>query len=382
LLAYTKRLAGRGLRLLLVAEGPPDTAIDNPEALTILGFVGISDPLRATARIAVKRCLEAGVRVIMITGDHPATARAIAQESGLLNGGEILTGIEIAELDNDELGKRLEHTTVIARATPLDKLRIIECLRNKGHTVAMTGDGVNDAPALRLADVGVAMGAGSTEVARQTADVVITNDDFSTLVETFVEGRSFWRNIRRSLGLLLGGNLGELGLVVGASLLGLDTPLTTRQILAVNMITDILPALSVALQPPEHRNLANLSREGAAALDKPLRLDIIKRATISAIPSLATYLIMRRCGLPQARTAAFASIVATQLAQTLDVGRSEGHLTRSVSSAVAGSASVLLAALTVPPIRTFLNLATLSPLGWVLIGAGALTAMGLSRIFS
>jgi magnesium-transporting ATPase (P-type) len=226
------------------------------------------------------------------------------------------------------------------------------------------------------------MGAGSTEVARQTADVVITNDDFSTLVETFVEGRSFWRNIRRSLGLLLGGNLGELGLVVTASVLGLDAPLTTRQILAVNVITDILPALAVALQPPEHRNLAELSREGAAALDGPLRFDVMKRALISGVPSFAIYLMMRKFGIAQARTAAFASIVATQLAQTLDIGRSEGHLTRSVSGAVAGSAAVLLAALTVPTVRDFLNLAALSPFGWQLIGAGALTALGVSRVFS
>jgi magnesium-transporting ATPase (P-type) len=383
LLSHARRLAGRGLRLLLVAEGPPDTAIDNPEALTALGFVGISDPLRATAPIAVRRCQEAGVRVIMITGDHPDTARAIAQESGLLDGGDtMLTGTEIAELDEEELSKHLEHTAVIARATPLDKLRIIECLRSKGHTVAMTGDGVNDAPALRLADVGVAMGAGSTEVARQIADIVITNDDFSTLVEAFVEGRSFWRNIRRSLGLLLGGNLGELGLVVGATLLGLESPLTTRQILAVNMITDILPALAVALQPPEHRNLAGLRREGAAALDKPLSTDIAQRAALSALPTLATYLLMLRRGVPQARTAAFVSIVATQLAQTLEVGRSEGSLTPSVFSAVAGSAAVLLAALTLPPLRNFLNLAALPPLGWLLIGGGALTAAGLSRVLS
>jgi calcium-translocating P-type ATPase len=383
LLAQAKRLAGRGLRLLLVAEGDPDTAIDSPEALTALGFVGISDPLRATATIAVRRCQEAGVRVIMITGDHPATARAIAQESGLFNGGgEMLTGTEIAELDDDELEKYLEHTAVIARATPLDKLRVIESLRRKGHTVAMTGDGVNDAPALRLADVGVAMGAGSTEVARQTADVVITNDDFSTLVEAFVEGRSFWRNMRRSLALLLGGNLGELGLVVSTSLLGLGSPLTTRQILAVNMITDILPALAVALQQPEHRNLAGLRREGATALDRPLRFDILKRATISSVPSIATYLIMQSSSVAEARTAAFASIVATQLAQTLEVGRSEGSLTPSVASAVTGSAGVLLASLTVPALRSFLNLTALSPLGWLLIVGGAVTALGLSRVFS
>src|SRR5437588_8773727 len=157
----------------------------------------------------------------MITGDHPATARAIGVGAGLLDGsGEVLTGAELAELQNGELDTRLEHAMVIARATPLDKLRIIESLQRHGHIIAMTGDGVNDAPALRLADIGVAMGRGGTEVARQTADVVLADDDFSTLVEAFVEGRSFWRNIRRALGLLLGGNLGELGLVVGASLLG------------------------------------------------------------------------------------------------------------------------------------------------------------------
>lgn len=381
-LAQARRMAGRGLRLLLVAEGSPDTPIDDPKGLTILGFVGISDPLRATARVAVRRCHEAGVRVIMITGDHPDTAHVIAEESGLLNGGTVLTGMQIAELDDSELSELLEKATVVARATPLDKLRIVECLRDKGHTVAMTGDGVNDAPALRLADVGVAMGAGSTEVARQTADVVIVNDDFSTLVESFVEGRSFWRNMRRSLGLLLGGNLGELGLVVAASVLGLDAPLTTRQILAVNVITDILPALAVALQPPEHRRLSGLSREGAVALDRPLRIDVMKRALISGVPSFAIYLMMRRFGVPQARTAAFASIVATQLAQTLDVGRSEGHLTRSVSGAVGVSTAVLLAALTVPAVRQFLNLAALSPFGWELIGAGALAAWGVSRVSS
>jgi magnesium-transporting ATPase (P-type) len=148
----------------------------------------------------------------------------------------------------------------------------------------------------------------------------------------------------------------------------------------VNLITDILPALAVALQPPEHHNLARLSREGASALDRPLRLDILKRATISAAPSLATYLLMLSSGIPQARTTAFASIVATQLAQTLEVGRSEGSLTSSVSSAVAGSAGVLLATLMVPGLRDFLNLVALVPFGWMLVGGGAVSALGLSRV--
>jgi cation-transporting ATPase I len=319
----------------------------------------------------------------MITGDHPSTARAIAREAGLLNGGgEVLTAAEIAELQNGELDARVARAAVIARATPLEKLRIIESLQRQGHAVAMTGDGVNDAPALRLADVGVAMGKTGTEVARQTADVVITDDDFSTLVEAFVEGRSFWRNIRRALGLLLGGNLGELGLVAGASILGGSMPLTARQILAVNAITDILPALAVALQQPEHRNLAALSREGTSTLGKPLRNEIVFRGVATTLPALASYLVMLGAGgLPQARAVAFASIVVTQLAQTLDAGRAEGSLTRSVVGAVAGSAGVLLAAFAIPPLRSFLNLVMPSPLGWLLIGSGGIAAVLLHHLF-
>src|ERR687890_446136 len=129
---------------------------------------------------------------------------------------DLLTGEELERLEDDELDERLEQASVVARITPLDKVRIVESLQRRGHTVAMTGDGVNDAPALRLADVGVAMGRAGTEVAREAADIVLADDDFSTLVETLVEGRSFWRNVRRALGLLLGGNLGELGLMAGA----------------------------------------------------------------------------------------------------------------------------------------------------------------------
>jgi len=374
-------LAGRGLRVLMVAEGGARTPVDDPRGLVALGFVGISDPLRPDVPAAVRRCQEAGVRVIMLTGDSPATARAIADQAGLLDGGDVLTGADIAELQNGDLDRRLERVAVIARVTPLDKLRIVESLQRHGHTVAMTGDGVNDAPALRLADVGVAMGRGGTEVARQAADVVLADDDFATLVEALVEGRSFWRNIRRALGLLLGGNLGELGLVVGASVLGLASPLVTRQILAVNLITDALPALAVALQRPADRNLAGLAREGEGALDKPLRDDVLRRGVATAAPALAAYLVaLGTGGLPQVRAVAFASIVTTQLAQTLDAGRTGDGLTRPVVAAVAASGGLLVAALTVPGLRDLLLLAAPTPLGWALIGAGAPAAVLLSRL--
>lgn len=384
LIRRSLQFAQQGLRILMVAENGGDISMDDPQELVALGFVGISDPLRNTVRAAVYRCHEAGVRVLMITGDHPSTARAIAEEAGLMDGqGEVLVASDIAELQNSELDQQLARAVVIARATPLDKLRIIESLRRQGHTVAMTGDGVNDAPALRLADVGIAMGGGSTEVARQTADIVITNDDFSTLVETFVEGRSFWRNIRRSLGLLLGGNLGELGLILGATIFGAGIPLNAPQILAVNAITDILPALAVALQEPEHRNLAELRREGTSALGVPLRNEILRRAIATTVPSLASYLItLSSAGQLMARSTAFASIIATQLAQTLDTGRSEGHLTKSVSGAVAGSLGVLALAFAVPPLRTFLGLTILSPVELALVAGGALLAVLLSHLLA
>ncbi len=382
LLNRARRLAERGLRVLMVAEGSAKTAPDNPRDLTALGFICISDPLRATVPAAVQRCHEAGVRVMMLTGDHPATARAIARQAGLLGeGDEILTGEEIAELQNGDLERRLERATVIARATPLDKLRIVESLQRRGHTVAMTGDGVNDAPALRLADVGVAMGRGGTEVARQAADVVLADDDFTTLVETLVEGRGFWQNMRRALGLLLGGNLGELGIMVGATAFGLMAPLNTRQILSVNLITDALPALSVALQRPEHRNLAGLAREGTSALDAPLRRDILRRGIATAAPTLASYFAMMALGAPaQAQSVSFISMVATQLAQTLDAGWSEGTLTKPVMGAVGASAALLAATLAVPSLRAVLGLTLPSPIGWGLIGAGTITAVLIGRI--
>jgi calcium-translocating P-type ATPase len=381
LLARAEDMATRGLRVLMVAEGPADTPCEHPRGLVAMGFLGISDPLRDNVPAAVAKCREAGVRIIMLTGDHPATARAIAHEAGLpAENGSLLVGNDISELDEDELDERLEHATVIARATPLDKLRIIESLRRRGHTIAMTGDGVNDAPALRLADVGVAMGHAGTEVARQAADVVLTDDDFSTLVQALLEGRSFWRNMRRALALLLGGNLGELGLVVGATVMGAASPLTTRQILAVNLITDALPALSVVLQKPEHRNLSELRREGTTALDVHLRRDVMRRGLSTTVPALAAFLytVSTTGNVAAARSVAFGSVVATQLAQTLEAGRAEGGLTRPVLGAVGASGLVLAAAFAMPPLASIFTL-SMPASGWAITGATAVAAVAMSK---
>ncbi len=379
LLDAAERLSHRGLRVLMVAEGTGSP--DEPGELTALGFVGISDPLRAGVEAAVRRCETAGVRVVMLTGDHPATAAAIARDAGLArNGSAVLTGPEVAALDDEELDRRLEDARVIARISPLDKLRIVEALQRRGHVVAMTGDGVNDAPALRLADVGVAMGRTGTDVAREAADVVLADDDFATMVETLVEGRGFWHNIRRALALLLGGNAGELGLMIAAAVGGLAPPLTTRQVLAVNLVTDVLPALSVAVQEPEHRDLALLSREGTAALDAPLRRGIVNRGIATAVPSFVAYLLgSRRADPARANAVAFTSVVGGQLAQTLDLGRAEGRLSPEVVAAVGASAAFVAAALAFGPFQRFLGLAVPTPFGLALCAGATLASLMISR---
>jgi magnesium-transporting ATPase (P-type) len=383
LLERVATLAARGLRILLVAEGPPDVDPENPRKLTALGFVGINDPLRRTVPGAVRRCLLAGVRVLVLTGDHPATARAIAEEAGLLIPGHdaVIRAAEVVDLPFEEMDRHLEGVAVVSRATPLDKLRVIESLQRRLRSVAMTGDGVNDAPSLRLADVGVAMGRSGTEVARQAADVVLIDDDFSSLVEALVEGRGFWRNMRKGLSLLLGGNAGELGLIAGASLMGFGAPLSPVHILIVNMITDAMPSLAVLLQRPEHRNLAGLAREGLSALDSVLRRDVFRRGIATGLPSLTAFLLAHGVGgAVQGGAVGFTSIISTQLAQTLEAGRVEGTLSRSVVGAVTASAGLLLSVLLLPPLRNFLGLVAPNAVGWGLVGGASVSAVAISRL--
>ncbi|HWF49389.1 MAG TPA: cation-transporting P-type ATPase [Solirubrobacteraceae bacterium] len=361
LLTRAEGLAGRGLRVLMVAEGRAGAWVEDPAELTAIGFIGITDPLRPGAADAVRRCREAGIRVVMLTGDHPATARAIAAEADLpVDAGSVITGDEISALDNGALHERLEHASVIARITPIDKLRIVDALQRAGHTVAMTGDGVNDAPALRLADVGVAMGAGGTEVARQAADLVIADDRLETLTEALLEGRSLWRNLHQALGLLLGGNLGEVALMAGTAALGFAPVLGARQVLAVNLVTDVLPAVAVAVQPPSDRELDKIAREGAESFDRRLVRDIVRRGAATALPALAAVLAAPLLGAaPQ--TVAFASIVITQLAQTLRTDQGQGRPSAPVLTAIAGSGALLGASLAAPPLRRFLALPAPTP---------------------
>jgi calcium-translocating P-type ATPase len=380
LVQRAEELAGQGLRVLMVAEGSPEESVEDPQRLTALGFVGISDPPREGAAEAVALCHAAGIRTIMLTGDHPATARKIAGELGLpLDDGAVLTGEQIENLAGGELDAVLERASVVARITPIDKLKIVECLQHSGHVVAMTGDGVNDAPALRLADVGVAMGAGGTEVARQAADLVLADDRFETLTEALLEGRSLWQNLHEALGLLLGGNMGEVATLAGAALVGRGAVLGARQILAINLVTDVLPAVAVAVQPPRERELRHVTREATGSFDHQLRGSIVRRAIATAAPALLAVLAAPAVGA-HASTVAFGSLIVTQLAQTVQSGRVRDTLSAPVVGAVAGSGGVLAVSLGVPALRSFLHLPPTNAVSVLLIAGTAPAAMGLATL--
>jgi Ca2+-transporting ATPase len=251
ILAAAQRMAGDALRVLAVARRRDASAGSCEQGMTLLGLVGMFDPPRAEAREAIETCEQAGIRVVMITGDHPLTAEAIARELGLLKAGRVVTGVELARLDDAALERDADRIDVFARVSPADKLRVVEVLQRRGRVVAMTGDGANDAPALKKADIGIAMGLTGTDVAREAAAMTLTDDNFASIVAAIEEGRRIFGNIKKYLMFLLSSNVGEIGLMAGTALLGLPLPLTAVQILYVNLATDGLPALALAADPPD-----------------------------------------------------------------------------------------------------------------------------------
>lgn len=251
ILEASRRMARQALRVLAVARKAGATPADAERDMTFLGLVGLIDPPRAEARAAIETCERAGVRVVMITGDHPLTAGAIARELGILRQGRVVTGTDLDAMDDATLDGAVDAIEAYARVSPQHKLRVVAALQRRGQIVAMTGDGVNDAPALKKADIGIAMGITGTDVAREAAAMTLTDDNFASIVAAVEEGRGIFGNIKKYLMFLLSSNLGEIGLMAGTTMLGLPLPLTAVQILYVNLATDGLPALALAVDPPE-----------------------------------------------------------------------------------------------------------------------------------
>jgi len=251
ILAHARDMASAALRVLAVAYKSNATLKKAESDMTFLGLVGMIDPPRPEAQAAIETCKQAGITAVMITGDHPSTAQAVARELGILKHGRVITGTDLDTMSDAELERAVRDIEVYARVSPSHKLRVVMALQKNGERVAMTGDGVNDAPALKKADIGVAMGITGTDVAKEAAAMTLTDDNFASIVAAVEEGRHVFANIKKYLMYLLSSNIGEIGLMASAVLAGLPLPLSAVQILYVNLATDGFPALALAVDPPE-----------------------------------------------------------------------------------------------------------------------------------
>lgn len=312
--------AKEGLRV--IAFGYKEEKHKIEDNLTFLGFAGIYDPPRKEAVSAVKEAQKAGIHTVMVTGDNELTALSIAKEVGLIQKDEdVLTGEDLEKISDLELEKIILKTRIFARTSPEDKLRLVNLLKKMGYIVGVTGDGVNDALALKRADVGIAMGETGTDVAKEASDIVLTNDNFSTLVHAVEEGRTIYKNILTSLTYLLTGNLSELTLIFMAAVLGVPNPLLPTQILWVNVITDGLPALALAADNKDHQVLKEEPRDPNAPFLSNFRLLFIFLIGISiGISLLITFLLMLQNSSEQfSRTFIFNALILLHIAMAFVV---------------------------------------------------------------
>ncbi|GAT71023.1 haloacid dehalogenase [Planomonospora sphaerica] len=398
-------MSERGLRVLAVArrDAPAgDTAEEVERDLTLLGLVGLEDPPRDGVTEAIATCRRAGIKLAMITGDHPGTARAIATKVGLLGPDSlVLTGRDLPA-DDAALGALLDHDgAVIARVTPEDKLRIARALRGRGHVVAMTGDGVNDGPALREADIGIAMGASGTDVAREAADLVLLDDHFATIVTAIELGRATYANIRRFLTYHLTDNVAELTPFLVWAISGGTVPLalSVLQVLALDIGTDLLPALALGAEPANPRTMDGPARTGAL-LDRRLLVRVFgvlgpAQATVEMI-AFTTVLTLGGWALgadpgsallAAASGTAFAAVVLGQLAnafacrsQTRWAGNLPWRGNRLLLGAVASEAILLLVFLGVPPLAGLLGGTLPPPAGWALAALAVPAVIGADAL--
>jgi Ca2+-transporting ATPase len=346
------KFAAEGLRVLAfcrIAEGNT----------VFLGLMGMQDHPRPETANAVRQCGRAGIRTVMITGDHKLTAAAVARQVGILKQGSlVLTGSELDGMSDERLAEVIENCSVFARVTPAHKLRIVRAFKAKGHICAMTGDGVNDAPAVKEADIGVSMGIQGTEVTKQAADMILLDDNFATLVNAVEDGRTIYSNIRKFVRYMIASNIGEVVTMFGCLLMGLPMVMLPAQILLVNLVTDSLPAVALGLEPPEKNIMEKMPRrENDSFFSGGLLWRMLIRGVLIGICTLGTFSVLLKVvtSLSAARTGALLTLVLSQLIHVFECKSEEKSLfsvpllnNTFLLFAVTVSAAVLFAGIYVP----------------------------------
>ena len=368
-----RTFSSQGLRVLAFAcrtVDSPAVSLEDENELTLLGLIAMMDPPRPESKAAVAECIAAGIRPIMITGDHKVTAAAIAKEIGILTEGtEAVEGAVIDKMSDEELKEFVPKVSVYARVSPEHKIRIVRAWQERGCLVAMTGDGVNDAPALKQADIGVAMGVTGTEVAKDAAGMVLTDDNFATIVQAVKNGRNVYANIKRSIQFLLSGNAAAIITVLYASLLALPVPFAAVHLLFINLLTDSLPAIALGLEPhtdavmrqkPRPRNEGILTRDFLISV-------VVEGAVIAAAVIAAFHLGLRAGGVAAGSTMAFATLCLSRLFHGFDCKSARPVLftrrfwdNRFLLGAFAIGAVLLAAVLLIPPLEPLFQVAALS----------------------
>ncbi len=375
-------LAANALRVLGVAFRPLQEVPDNPQPenaerdLTFIGLLGMIDPARPEVRPAIRTARRAGIETVMITGDYPNTAVAIAKEIGLLREGDsVLTGVELDQLDEAALEEIVESVAVYARVSPQHKVKIVDGLKARGHVVAMTGDGVNDAPALKRSSIGVAMGITGTDVSKETADMVLTDDNYASIVSAIEQGRVIYSNIRKFVYYLLSCNMAEITILLVAMLLGWPLPLVAIQLLVLNLITDGAPALALAMEKGD----PDIMEQAPRRVTEPIiNRDMVIGIAVQTVAISVAVLTAFRAGMPggevHARTMAFATLSISELLRAY-TSRSERYSVFAIGvlsnkwmqRAVLTSLAILLGIIYVPFLASVFGTTALAAEDWAII---------------
>jgi Ca2+-transporting ATPase len=383
ILTQAQEMAGEALRVLAIASKPNVSLGTAETGMTFLGLAGMIDPPRLEAKAAIALCVDAGIRPIMITGDHPVTAQAVALELGLLrSGGRVVTGAELEDMSDEELARDVNDINVYARVSPAHKLRVVTALQARGHIAAMTGDGVNDAPALKKADIGIAMGITGTDVTKEAAAMTLTDDNFASIVAAVEEGRGVFGNIKKYLMYLISSNIGEIGLMAGSALMGLPLPLTAVQILYVNLATDGLPALALAVDPPESDLMKRKPRNPRTGIfTRPVVTLMVLGGLWSTMINLGLFNWALNSGrsLAEAMTMTFVSLVLIQFFKAYNF-RSDRHsvlnkpfANKWLNMAVSWETVLLVLIVYLPFLHEAFSTYALPLMDWLIIGGLSIT---------